>query len=306
MISVRFFVRFPPLCIILFTMARTFQSTVEPASVFLYSDYRKFLRDSFEGKKADGSTLSYRYICSRTGIKSTGHLSLILQGKANISISLAKRLAEFLKLKKRDKEYFEDLVLFNQAKLHKDKREYFVKMMGFKESAVRLVNEDQYEYYDKWYHCVVRALLDIVPVKDNFGDLAQAIDPPISEKEARNSVELMMRLRLVKKNDLGYFLPSDAVIDSGPAIGSLAVTNYAGNMIDLGKQALDRIPQEERVFSWATLGISEEGYETVLQELREFRRRVYAIAEADKAQRVYQFNFQVFPVSKKNKPKENG
>jgi uncharacterized protein (TIGR02147 family) len=284
-------------------MARTPQTTAKPASVFLYSDYRKFLRDCFEEKKADGSSSSYRDICGRTGIKSTGHLSLILQGKANISISLAKKFAEFLKLKKRDKEYFEDLVLFNQAKLHKDKREYFVKMMGFKESAMRLVNEDQYEYYDKWHHCVVRALLDIVPAKDNFGDLAQAIDPPISETEVRNSVELMMRLGLVKQNDQGYFVPSDAVVDSGPAIGSLAVTSYAGNMIDLGKQALDRFPIDERVFSWATLGISEEGYQKVLQELREFRRRVYSIAEADKAQRVYQFNFQVFPVSKK--PKEN-
>jgi uncharacterized protein (TIGR02147 family) len=272
--------------------------------VFSYTDYRKFLRDCFDGKKSEESGFSYRLICGQTGIKSTGHLTLILQGKANISLSLAKKFAEFLKLKKRAKEFFEYLVLFNQAKLQNDKREYFVKIMGFKESSVRLVNADQYDYYDKWYHSVVRALLDFLPVKDNFKDLAKTVEPPISEEEARKSVELMMRLHMIKQDNEGCFRPTDAVIDTGPAIGSMAVTNYAINMIDLSKQAFDRCPQDERVFSWATLGVSEKGYQDVLQELREFRRRVYAIAERDKADRVYQFHFQAFPVSKHSENKD--
>ncbi|MBN1758741.1 MAG: TIGR02147 family protein [Chitinispirillaceae bacterium] len=277
-------------------------STIKRGSyptVFQYTDYRKFLLDTLAYLLDEGRKLSYRSICDAVGIKSTGHFTLVLQGKANISIPLAMKLARFLKLKKRESDYFQALVLFNQAKKHADKRDYFVKMMSFKESSIRLVSADQYEYYDKWYHAVIRALLEIVPVKDDFSVIAKMVDPPVSADEVRKSIELMVTLQLVKKDDLGNFRPAEAIIDSGPAIGSLAVTNYAMNMLELGKQAFDRFPLEERIFSWATLGVSEKGYEQVVQELREFRRKVYEIAKNDaNANRIYQVNIQAFPVSK--------
>lgn len=268
-------------------------------SVFSYTDYRRYLLDVLPLSGNRGEKKSYRYICDTVGIKSTGHFSLVLQGKANISIPLALKFTQFLKLRKREREYFQTLVLFNQAKHHADKRDYFVKMMSFKESSIRLVSADQYDYYDKWYHSIVRALLEIVPVKDDASVLAKLIDPPVAAEELRRSIELMVSLHMVKKDHAGYFRPAEAIIDSGPAIGSLAVTNYAMHMLELGKQAFDRFSLDERMFSWATLGVSEKGYEQVVRELREFRRKVYDIAKNDEhANRVYQVNIQAFPVSK--------
>ncbi|MBN1129187.1 MAG: TIGR02147 family protein [Chitinispirillaceae bacterium] len=271
-------------------------------SVFQYTDYRRFLLDVLPLLRNEGKKLSYRTICNTIGIKSTGHFTLVLQGKANISIPLAMKFAQFLKLKKREVEFFLTLVLFNQAKNHSDKNDYFLKMISFKESAVRLVNADQYAYYDKWYHAVIRALLEIVPVKEDFSEIAKLVDPPVSAEEAKKSIELMVNLRLVEKDGAGNYRPAEAVIDSGPAIGSLAVTNYAINLLDLGKQAFDRFPLQERIFSWSTLGVSEKGYEQVVQELREFRRKVYEIARNDQsANRIYQVNIQAFPVSRRSK-----
>lgn len=269
-------------------------------TVFQYTDYRKFLLDilPLSGNKEEKK--SYRSICNAVGIKSTGHFTLLLQGKANISIPLALKFAQFLKLKKRENEYFQTLVLFNQAKNHADKREYFVKMMSFKESSIHLVSADQYKYYDKWYHAVIRALLEVIPVKDDFSVIAKMVDPPVSVEEVRKSINLMVNLQLVKKDDAENYRPTKAIIDSGPAIGSLAVTNYANNILDLGKQAFDRFPLDERIFSWATLGISQKGYDQVVQELREFRRKVYEITKNDdQTNRIYQVNIQVFPVSKR-------
>lgn len=268
-------------------------------SVFRYTDYRKFLLDVLPLSGNNGEKKSYRSICDTIGIKSTGHFTLVLQGKANISIPLAMKFAQFLRLRKRECEYFQTLVLFNQAKKHADKRDYFVKMLSFREASIHVVSADQYEYYDKWYHAVVRALLEIIPVKDDFSVIAKMVDPPISTEEVRKSIELMVNLHLVKKDDNGHFRPAEAIVDSGPAIGSLGITNYAINMLEHGKQAFDRFSLDERIFSWATLGVSEEGYAQVVQELREFRRKVYEIAKNDTAtNRIYQVNIQAFPVSK--------
>lgn len=74
-----------------------------------YTDYRKFLRDYF-----NGSASTYRLVCKATGIKSAGHLSLILNGKVNISDLQADKFAGFCNLKKQETDYFRTLVRFNQ------------------------------------------------------------------------------------------------------------------------------------------------------------------------------------------------
>jgi uncharacterized protein (TIGR02147 family) len=266
-------------------------------SVFHYSDYRRFLKDAFALKGDSKKPFSYRAICGKTGIKSSGHLTLVLQGKANISIRLTLKFARFCKLNKRETEYFQYLVLFNQAKSHHDKLDYFRRMISFKESLVHVVDANQYEYYNKWYHSAIRALLEIIPVNDNFEELANAVQPRISVDEAQKSLALLERLGLAGKDEKGFYRPTDRMIDSGPTVGTLALTNYALNQLDLGKEAFDRFPVDERIFSWVTLGISERGYARVVEELRAFRQKMYEIAKEDTSERVYQINIQAFPVS---------
>jgi len=273
-------------------------SAPQTLSVFSSTDYRQYVRDRFMALKRGEERLSYKDICPQIGIKSTGHLTLILQGRANISVPLALRIAKYLGLNKRESEFFQYLVLFNQAKTHADKRDYFEKIMSFKESAVRLVHADQYEYYDQWYHAVVRALLSVYKVKDDFETLAKAVTPAISVDEARKSIELLVRLGLVNRDDSGYFRQTEAVVDTGATAGSVPLTNYALGLLDLGKGAFDRFDKEERLFSWVTLGVSKTGYGRMVEEMRAFRRKMYEIAAADGAsERVYQVNIQAFPVS---------
>jgi uncharacterized protein (TIGR02147 family) len=76
------------------------------------------------------------------------------------------------------------------------------------------------------------------------------------------------------------------------------VNGFTLSMIDLAKEAMDRFPRHERVFSCVTVGTDKAGYEEILAELREFRRRVAEIAQRRGADRVIQVNFQAFPVSR--------
>jgi uncharacterized protein (TIGR02147 family) len=267
-------------------------------SPFHYTDFRKYLNDFFETLKSESTDITYARICRETNIKSPGHLSLILHGKANISLDLARRFAALCKLKSRETRYFLTMVRFNQEKKTASKRELFEQLISFSDSCIYRVGPHLYKFYDKWYYSVIRALLEFVPVKEHFDTLARMTIPSIRPDQARAAVMLLVDLGLVERDESGFFRPTRKSIDTGSTVTSVMVNNFALSMLDLAREALDRFPREERVFSCVTAGIDSAGYEEILVELREFRRRVAEIAVRRPADRVVQVNFQVFPVSR--------
>jgi len=269
-------------------------------TIFDYTDYRLFLADYYTEKRAQNPGFSYRFIAQHVGFKSAGHFTKIIQGKANISIELALRFAGFFKLNKKQTGYFQALVLYNQAKNHSDKRRYFKKLMSFKEAKIVTVNASQYELYEKWYYTVVREMLAFFPFKDNFGELAATIAPPITENEARKAIDVLERLGFITKDDSGYYRQVDPLIMAGRENSFLAIDNFIMNNLDLARRSIDNFSKDERKLSATTITVSKETYEKIIKELREFREHILNMAQQDKnPDRSYQFNFQVFPVTKK-------
>jgi uncharacterized protein (TIGR02147 family) len=267
-------------------------------SVFTYSDYRTFLKEFYSDKKKSNRRFSYRLFCSLAGIKSPGHLMLILKSKANISARLAAQFCQALDLNKRQSEYFVSLVAYNQAQTHDAKKKAFEKMIAFRESSVSMVAADQYEYYRAWYHAPIRALLEIVSIKDEYDILAKMVVPPISRAQARRSIARMLKLGLLQRDSNGFLRPAEANIDTGVQGSSTAIIDYGLSTIDLARRAIREMPAEARKFSWVTLGISAKGYGELLDKIRAFRADAAAIAAADTAEQVYQVNIQLFPMSK--------
>ena len=284
---------------------RNLNSNVSMKSIFDYSDYRRYFADFYSAKKALNPAFSYRFMAQHIGFKSAGHFTKIIQGKANISVALALRFAEFFKLNKKETEYFQLLVLYNQAKNHQDKRRYFEKMLAFKNAKIITVNGSQYEFYEKWYYTVVRETLAVVPIKDNFAELAARIVPPVTEKEAKRAIDVLERLGFIVRDDDGYYRQANPLLMADRDTASLAIDNFIMSNIDLARQAIDRFPKDERKLSATTLTISKTTYDKIIDELLEFRRYILTLAQQDQhPERTYQFNFQVFPVSKAAPVKE--
>jgi uncharacterized protein (TIGR02147 family) len=94
-------------------------------------------------------------------------------------------------------------------------------------------------------------------------------------------------------------------ISTGPEVNSLAVANFHQTMGRLALDALEHIPKTERNMTASTVYISQNTYETIKQKIEELRQEILVLADADKnADRVYQANFQVFPVSRKEMENE--
>lgn len=268
--------------------------------LFAYTDYRKFLRDYYEAKRASQREFTHRFISQAIGFKSTGTFAQILQGKTNMAPETVARFTRFLGLKAREAEYFELLVLFGQAKGHTEKKGYFEKIITFPKTNLKHVDSTQYSFYEKWYYSVIREVLAFHPFQDDYRELARMLEPPIATAEAQKAIKLLEELGLIRKNEKGFYEKTDPVITSGYDTRSLAVNQFIVETLDLAKVALDNLPREERSLSALTLSLPEEGYAMVEERVRNFRRELLELARnCDDPKRVVQVNFQIFPVTRK-------
>lgn len=269
-------------------------------NLYEYLDFKVYLKDFYTHKKKGNKNFSYRYIAGKVGFKSAGQFTQILKGQLNLSQKLLPKFINFLKLSKKEAEYFELLVNFNQAKNQVEKSRFYERLITFKEVKATILSPDQYKFYQKWYYAAVRDILSIHTFEGNFRKLANLVEPSISTAEAREAIELLQRLGIIKQNDDGSYIIKNRIISSPIGEGfSTALANYATQMLDRAKYAVNDMPKEDRSVSWVGASLSKEAFEEVKEEITLFRNKILSIAEKDMdSERVYHFNIQCFPLSK--------
>jgi len=234
--------------------------------VFNYTDYRKFLADYYEAKKKESASFSFQNFSHKAGFTSKSFVFNVIHGRKNLSRFSALSMAEAMCLKKNETAYFEALVSFNQAASFKEKDFFFDKLNSIRPSTVQAgsahrLRQDQYDYYSKWYHAAIRALIDIVPVKKDYAALGRMLCPPVPAKQVKGSVRLLERLGLIARRPGGTWKVRDAILTTGPEVQSHAVHHFHLATMELAAKALRELPRNERNISGLTLGISKEAYE---------------------------------------------
>lgn len=267
-------------------------------NIFDYIDYRQYLRDAYAERRKESAKFSYRFIAGKVGFSSPGFFANVLSGKKDISLKLVLKFAELFRLGRKEKEYFETLVLFNKAGGASEKKEYLDRLLAMRGSRVKKVEAHQWEYFRKWHHTAVRELIALKPFRGDFRALAGMTNPPITVQEARTSIELLERLGLIRKSADGAYERTDAAISAGDEVSQALISAYQVEAMDLAKYAMDHLPSGTRNFSTLTMSVSGPTYEAMLEELRSFRRRLLEMAQdSDDVDRVYQMNFHVFPIT---------
>jgi uncharacterized protein (TIGR02147 family) len=269
-----------------------------------YTDYRKFLQDRFAEMKAKHNHFTYRHVAAKAGFKSPGFLTQVLQSKSNLSDRLIPCLARVFDLKPRDSHYFELMVHFNQAVSHEEKKHYFGKMAACKKSKVNTIGPDAYEFYDKWYYSAIRAIVHYEPFSGDYKKLARTVIPSITVAEARKAVGVLLRLGFIDKSESGVYTITDKNITTGLNADSMVINNFLINTLDIAKDAFYKFPKEKRSFSALTASVSGEGYEMIKKRIDEFRSELVDLIKTDTGiDRVYQVNFQLFPLTDVDKEK---
>jgi uncharacterized protein (TIGR02147 family) len=148
----------------------------------------------------------------------------------------------------------------------------------------------------------LRELLAFHPFRgEDFKGLGSMLSPAISAAEARRDVKLLMELDLVKVDDKGIYRPTETLLGTGRPLSSLDVANFQMATLGLAQTALDRFPPADRDFSTLTLPLGPGDLPRAKAAIRTLRAYLLSLSEKSRANRVFQFNFQIFPLSREGK-----
>lgn len=266
--------------------------------IYNYLDYREYLRDCYQEKKQDNPGFSYQVLANLAGFKSKSFLPHVIEGTRNLSEASIPGIVQALKLSEREREYFELLVAYGQARSHAGKQRFFEALVekGPRTKA-RLLLQNYHEFYSHWYHNSIRELVTIVDFGEDYARLARMLKPRISARQARRSVAMLVRLGLLRKEGNRY-VQADRNLTTGFTVQSLSVENFHLQNLNLAGESIDTCPAQHRELGCMVAGLSQQGFETVKKEMREFRSKLVSIINRDEpAERVYHIAMQLFPTS---------
>ncbi|HKP96741.1 MAG TPA: TIGR02147 family protein [Fibrobacteria bacterium] len=268
--------------------------------IFLFYDYRAFLKSLFEFNKGQSRRFSHRYIVTRAGFKSPNVLKNVIDGKRNLTFAAAESFAKAFKLDGNSKRYFLSLVQYNQAGTPTEKEKFFQELVDLRDrvNPARL-DERHYNVFSHWWHLAIREVVSLPDFQFSPDWVADALSPSITSAEAAESLSLLKTLGLIAQQKDRSWIQAEKTLATDARVKSVMVSQFHREMIRLGGESLSRFPGKEREISGTTLRVSEPDLEKIKAWLREFRMKILGLAaQSAGADQVYQLNFQFFPLVK--------
>ena len=261
--------------------------------IFEYVDFRKYLEDYRAARKAYDKGFTHTYICHKLGQRaSRSYFNNVVKGRVALSSTFTDHFIDLLELGVDEAKYFRALVNYNQPSSAHEKEFYFDQLVHLNKTPKKLIDRNSYAYYKEWYHSTIRALLDIFDFNNDYSMLAKKLLPPITVRQAKQSIVLLQKLGLIYTNECGFLKPTEKSLSAGSAVKDHLIRQYQLKCLEIAKEhaATNRAGAEK--ISTITTSVSKEGYERIRARLDRLRSEVRSIVHKDekKATGVYQIN----------------
>jgi uncharacterized protein (TIGR02147 family) len=268
--------------------------------IFNYIDFRKYLEDYYSFRKHIDKGFTHLHICRRLGQKNAkSYFNNVIKGRTNVTPTFVDRFISVLELKQEEAMYFRALVNYNQTASSNEKEFFFDQLVRLNRTPHHIINKNAYAYYGEWRHSAVRALLDIVDIKNEYKHLANKIFPPITLKQARDSIKLLKDLGIIAKNGRGYWKPTDKVIVTGEFIKDAVVKRFQMKCLEHAKNVIanDGITGQRNIT--LTISASEKACERISARIHQFKTEVRSIVHKDELPpvKVHNLNINFSPMS---------
>lgn len=275
-----------------------------PPNLFDFDDYRIFLRRFYEYRKHLNPKYSFRYFSARIGYRSPCFMQLVISGRRNLTADGVARFTKALKLNYHEASYFRSLVGFNQASSSEDRQRYAQEIMRSKGFQLhRPLDAAKFKYWSRWYYVAVAEMALLEGFQEDPKWIAKVLTPTISPEQAKEALEQLETLGILRRSPEGKLQYAQADITTGDQVVTAAVSQFHREMIQRGREAIDRFRRDNRQISAVTFCLSPNGEKRVRELIDVFRKELIAIAKTDSdCRRVFQVNFQAFPLSEEVKP----
>lgn len=271
------------------------------ANIFEFTRFRRYLAAYQEQRALVEEEFTRTEFCKQLGLPNTrSYFNDVVQGK-RVSKAMIERFVRVLGLNKTESLYFRTLVAFDQARSTQARELAFAQMQKIHPYPKSILEPDAFEYYSSWHHSAIFAILDVLDIADDYAELESKITPPVSHAKIRESIELLTRLSLIRKNEQGFWKPTLDRISSGPDSKEALVKQHQIQCLELSKQALEANKGPTQKMTSMTFSISEHSSKELQQALESFRNQVYKIVAEDRhdSSQVLHLNLHLSTILKK-------
>jgi uncharacterized protein (TIGR02147 family) len=268
--------------------------------VYRYLDYRAFLRDFYEAKKAKSRAFSYRAFSKRAGVASPNYLKLVIDGQRSLSVKMAERFALACNLDADSSRYFVHLVAFNQAKTSSERTLHYGKLTSFQHyRQAHKLEIAHAAYYSDWYMPAIRELAASREFKEDSEWIADQLIPAITPLQAARALEALIELGLLVRHADGRLAQADSLLSTGPETRGLHIAAFHRAMTQRAIESIDLVPAQDRDISSLTLCLGRGGLRAFKERIQRVRRELLELSAMEsEPEQVVQINFQLFPLSR--------
>lgn len=262
-----------------------------------YLEYREFLKDWFVESKKDNRFTSYRYLGQKTGVD-PAWLVRVFQKEGHLNEEALPAFIRLCGFDDRRAEYFRILYRFCKTKAKSSLSELYCRLMELREMEARVLTSPEFMYFGNWACTALRALIGISENTSDLHAVANHLNPPISQNDARNALEVLKQLKLIEKDGHGGWNITQQIVTTGGEVKSIAVRNFHRRTLELAQESLDRHPIAERDVSSIVFTVDQADIPEFKQRIEDFRRGLLQFAKrSEHANRVYALNVSMFPLS---------
>ena len=272
---------------------------VEP-NVFDYLDYRAYLRSYYDAHKHTRAGFSFRTFSKRAGLKSPNFFKLVMDGDRNLGVDSVPKFADALGLTGAERDFFRDLVAFDQGSDNIEKNRAFERIAASRRFRnARRIDGLLLTYLSHWYHPAVRELAARQDFSADPKWIAKRLRPAVSPRQAAESLELLMSLGLlVKDPHTGRLSQGEPTLTTEHEVSALGAANFHRQMLQRASESIDDIPSELRDLAALTVCVSASTAVRVKERIHQFREALTELCDAQPVGTVvYQLNIQWFPLS---------
>ena len=251
---------------------------------------RRLLIDEFAACRRKNPRYSLRAFANRLGVVPSA-LSDWMAGKRAVSPSMAERVMRSLNLDSRQTS----LVLGRlRAENHLLKVAHAA-AGGSPEKAFTLLESDTYHVIADWYYFAVLSLAETTAFVAKPDWIAERLG--ISQDQARDALERLMRLKLLVMDTQGKVVPTGRQLRTTSDVPDATLRRCLHQNLERARESLDRDPVEVRDFSSITMAIDPDLLPEAKALIQKFRRNLCQLLESGAKREVYKMNIELFPLT---------
>jgi uncharacterized protein (TIGR02147 family) len=271
-------------------------------NLFDYFDYREFLHDYYLFHKRKNSAYSYRLFARKAKLGSPNYLKLVVDGKRRITDRTIFQFARGLGLTRDEEKYFRELVMYQEVSDPDSKELHLRSLLKYQEKqrTPTALKADRIKYLLDWHHAVIRELVLSKDFKEDPVWIAKRLGNKITESQARESLDLLIRLQFLTRNVDGKLEQKEPLLTSSDEVPSHVIRSLHRTYLRKAINSIFSVPLDKRELSGLVVSIPSHRLKEIKEELKEFRKKLNRKYGLDKdGDDVFFIGLYLFPVTQR-------